>query len=350
MSSDTALTLRMAGTLALVLAVNLLCVLAFAFLLRPWLTPLTTGLTASLPPLAAWAAEWTLLVGPLLGLALWLQLRYARRELLAEVDATEATRETHPELVTRLTRLASQMDVRPPTAAVVDSPVPNSFTVGGPRDATVVVSTGLLDALSGDELDAVLAHELAHVGNNDAAVLTLASFLPALANGDYAVFDRLDARLGGASTLLFGVGLVVAYGLSLPHLPGTPFGVTSLVSFALTATLTVLLGGVALGLLSSPVVFLSRRLSRRRELVADRAGARATGNPAAMVSALRRLEGGDDRPTSDLRATETVRGLCFLPHGFDAENERDDEFRVSTRSHPSLAERIENLRSLTASV
>lgn len=348
MSEDTALTLRMLGTLTLVLGVNLLCVLAFAFLLRPWVTPLIGALTTSLSAPIATAIEWTLLVGPLLALALWLQLRYARRELLDEVDASDATRESHPEFVTRLTRLASQMGVRQPTAAVVDSPVPNSFTVGGPRDATVVVSTGLLDALTGDELDAVLAHELAHVQNRDAAVLTLASFLPAVSNGDYAVFERLDERLGGASTLLLGLGVVVGYGLSLPHLPGTPFSVTSLLSFGLTVALTVLLGGVALGLLASPVVFLSRRLSRRRELVADHAGAQATGNPAAMVSALQRLDGGDERPANDLRATETVRGLCFLPHGFDTE--ADDEFRVSARSHPSLEERIENLRPLTAAV
>ncbi|EJN60014.1 M48 family metalloprotease [Halogranum rubrum] len=348
MSKDTALTLRMLGTLTLVLGANLLCVLAFAFLLRPWVSPVTTALTTSLPGALATLTEWTLLVVPLLVAFLWLQLRYARSELLDDVDALDVTRETHPEFVTRLTRLSSQMDVSRPTPAVVDSSIPNSFTVGSPRRATVVVSTGLLDTLDGDELDAVLAHELAHVQNRDAAVMTLASFLPTLTNGDYDVFERLDERLGGASMLAFGAIAVVGYVLSLPHLPGTPLSVTSLVSFVLMLALTVLLGGVALGLLASPVVFLSRRLSRRRELVADYAGAQATGNPTAMVSALQRLEGTESTPTSDLRATETVRDLCFLPHGFEAGGET--EFRVSARSHPSTAERIENLRELTASV
>lgn len=348
MSKDTALTLRMLGTLTLVLGANLLCVLAFAYLLRPWVSPVTAALTAPLSGVLATLAEWTLLVVPLLALSLGAQLRYARRELLDEVDATEATRESHPELVTRLTRLSTQMGVGRPTAAVADSPVPNSFTVGSPRNATVVVSTGLLETLDGDELDAVLAHELAHVQNRDAVVMTLASFLPSLTNGDYAVFETLDERLGGATTAVLTVGAVVAYVVSLPHLPGAPLSFTSMVAFAMSLGLTILLGGVALGLLASPVVFLSRRLSRRRELVADAAGAQATGNPAAMVSALRRLDDDESTPTSDLRASETVQGLCFLPHGFETGGEK--AFRVSARSHPTTDERVENLRVVTTSV
>lgn len=351
MSRDSALTLRMAATLGVVVGIDLCCVLGVAALLRPWVAPLLDGVGDG--PAAA-VLQWSLLVVPALALFLWAQLRYARRELLAEVDATVVDADSHPELVGRVRRLATQMDAHTPSVALVDSPVANSFAVGGPRSGTVVVSTGLLAALDGDELDAVLAHELAHVQNHDAAVLTLASFLPALANGDYSL--RADLGVGdGAGYALGAIALLVLYGLSAPYLPEPVVGFGALVTFVGGLVVTVLLGAVALGLVATPVVFLSRSLSRRREFVADRAGARTVGSSAAMVAALRALD-ADAAQTRDLRATESVRGMCFLPHGFESLAERTaktadgERVTISARSHPSTVERIEQLRSVEQSL
>ncbi len=83
--------------------------------------------------------------------------------------------------------------------------------------------------------------------------------------------------------------------------------------------MTVLLGSVALGVFTAPVVVLGRSLSRAREFAADRSAAQLTGDPAALVGALETLDSGvDDRPGTDKRSAYAgVRGLCFLPYGFD---------------------------------
>jgi Zn-dependent protease with chaperone function len=78
------------------------------------------------------------------------------------------------DLQTRLTRLAKQVGVPAPDVVVADAPRPNSYAVGRRGHATVVVTRPLIDALDDGELDAVLAHELAHVANRDATVMTMA--------------------------------------------------------------------------------------------------------------------------------------------------------------------------------
>jgi heat shock protein HtpX len=130
---------------------------------------------------------------------------------------------------------------------------------------------------------------------------------------------------------------------------------TFLGGFVLIAGLTVVLGGVLLGLLTAPVVYLSRSLSRYREFAADRAAASMTGDPATLVDAIRELDGeAEGAPTADKRrAYEGVRGLCFLPYGFQEDSKanaaEDHRFYVEARSHPPTAARIERLKSVTSS-
>jgi len=98
---------------------------------------------------------------------------------------------------------------------------------------------------------------------------------------------------------------------------------------------------------------LSRRLSRYREFAADRGGAVLSGDPVALASALETLDDGrvgTDR--SPVATTQSVRGLCLLPHGFESAADDDDDaedgFYVRTRSHPPTEERVARLRELTA--
>jgi heat shock protein HtpX len=350
---DPALTARVAATLALVLVADATLVAVLASLLRPWFAPVLGG--------APGVVGWVALVVPATAVLAWAQFRYARRETLSAVDARPVTDEESPELAGRLRRLAQTADVRPPTPAIADTQVPNSLTVGGLGSATVVVSTGLLDRLDGDELDAVLAHELAHLQNRDAAVMTLATFLPALASDDYSVFDA-----GGpvARRVSLVVAAVLGYAATTTLVSAPAFSFESILAFGAFVAFTALFAGVALGLLALPVVVLGGQLSRLREFSADRAGALLSGDPASMASALEKLDASATRqPATDVR-TAGIRELCFLPHGLDAaagsekanggssdpgsENDPLAGLPLEVETHPPTEERIARLRELQA--
>ncbi|MFC5971036.1 M48 family metalloprotease [Halomarina salina] len=334
---DTALTKRMVATLGAVLVVDALAIAVLALLVRPWLAPVAgaagDALGVSAPPALAWLA----LGVPALAAFVWVQLRYTRRETLDAVDAEVVGPRERPDLHARVTRLAAQADVQVPTVAVADSETPNSFAVGSPRRSTVVVSTGLLDALDDAQLDAVLAHELAHVKNHDAAVMTLASFLPAVARGEYSLLDAITPRGVSQSVTFTAIAVLFGAGALAAAATGAPGG--SLVGAAVLTGFVVLFGGVMLGLAAAPVVYLSERLAHDREFAADRAGALAVGSPAALASALRTLDSADS-PAEDAR-TLTVDGLCLLPHGFGG---------VATATHPSTADRIDRLKALATAI
>jgi heat shock protein HtpX len=329
-------------TLGAVLAVNVAFVLLLALLARPWLD--AVGAATGVPTLA--------LVGLFavvaLGVVLWFEFRYTRREALAEAGAVVVEESDYPGLYDRLGRLARQADVARPELAVADSRVPNSFTVGGPDNAVVVVSEGLLATLPEDELDAVLAHELAHVKNRDAAVMTLASFLPALTS-DRSVFAAVGGD--GARVGAYLLGAALLYPLGVAAIPA-PFGsLEYTVVFLALLALTAVLGSVALGVLSAPVLVLARRLSRFREFAADRAGAKTVGDPAALAGALRRLDEDVDVPRQDHRSvtgTDGVRGFCFMPYGLDDEPAGEEEFSIEWRSHPPVDARLDRLGEVAA--
>jgi heat shock protein HtpX len=190
----------------------------------------------------------------------WGTERLARR--LADAHVVTADRDG--ELIGRVARLAALADLPVPRVAVSTSRRPGAFTAGRTnRSAVVVVSAGLLEALDGDELDAVLAHELAHIAHGDVAVMTLASSLSVAvewcgrgvretvgALGDLIPFDLADDLLGLAfAALVLAVAAICAVGATVARLP-------------------------------------IRALGRSRELAADRDAARLLGQPAQLAAAL----------------------------------------------------------------
>ena len=176
---------RVLAALGAVLAIDLLFVCFLALLLDP-LVATGVGGVARVVGVGEPTREvrWGLEVAVALVAFLAVQLAYVRRRTLAEASARTVDADERSELIARVERLSQVAGVRTPAVAVSSSSVPNSFTVGGVANATLVVSEGLLSTLPEDELDAVIAHELAHVANRDVRVMTLASLLPALANGD----------------------------------------------------------------------------------------------------------------------------------------------------------------------
>jgi heat shock protein HtpX len=201
-----------------------------------------------------------------------------------------------------------------PRVGVADMPVPNAFATGrSPERSVVCVTTGILGLLTADEMEAVLAHELSHVAHRDVTVMTIASTA-----GIVAGMLTRGAQYGA----LFGGGRRNNDNNGFP------------------AWIVVL--GVSL-LVYAVSFFLTRLLSRYRELCADRSGAFLTGKPSALASALTKISGEIARiPTKDLRATQSMNAFFIAPaiHGMT--------LSTLTSTHPSLEQRLEQLAKVSA--
>jgi heat shock protein HtpX len=216
-----------------------------------------------------------------LAVALGLHYRNAARSLLATTGAQLVEPGTEPALETMVQRLAALADVPVPQLALTETEAANAFALGFSQgNAVVVVTRGLRETLTGPELEAVVAHEIAHIANRDAAVLTAVAGPRIL--GQVLVGEAGD-RLGLVWLLIWPIGIPL-------YAVGT--------------------------LLTLPV-------SRYREFVADRGSALLTGAPERLMSALVKLSGqASEIPHEDLRAanafcivsTEAVRFSLFADH------------------------------------
>ncbi|MUV90400.1 M48 family metalloprotease [Halapricum sp. CBA1109] len=237
----------------------------------------------------------------------------------------------------RVKRLSAVAGRRPPLTEVLDSDEPNSFAVGAGKTARIYVTRGLLERLDGEELDAVLAHELAHLQNRDTTLLTAAQFVPATTGrwlGTYA-----DAAMLSESADVDGAAGGGARGIFFYLMPVIP-----VVAVARVVSLVSL-----------------RLLARSRERAADRAAARLCGSPTALATVLEAID-GTDRPHTDARFDAAhVRELCLLD-GDSGETIpstrgwvpvarrywRRFESWLAPAAHPETATRVERLRELTA--
>jgi heat shock protein HtpX len=197
-----------------------------------------------------------------------------------------------------LERLAALADVPVPRLAVVDTKTPNAFTVGiTPGRTVVAVTEGLSDALTDRELEAVLAHELTHIANRDASVMTFVSFPRTIAH----------TLIGDDS-----FGAVVLFLVSPLSLPLWALG-----------------------------TLLTMTISRYREYAADRGSALLTGAPEHLMSALRKLS--DQRiPSGDLRLQGAAEAFCIVPV-------RTPRFELFM-DHPPLEKRLSALEELARSL
>jgi heat shock protein HtpX len=209
--------------------------------------------------------------------------------------------ETERWLVDTVARHARRMEIGMPEVAVYDSPDMNAFATGATKNsALVAVSTGLLQQMRREEVDAVLGHEVAHIANGDMVTLTLIQgvlntfviFLSRVIGGiiDTALRGKSEERGGG-----------MAY-------------------FFIVMALQMILGLFA--------AIIVAWFSRRREFRADIGGASLAGTPA-MVNALRRLGQPQE---SDLPKSMAAFGI----HG--------GGFLSLLSSHPPIEERIRALQ------
>lgn len=230
---------------------------------------------------------------------------------LSMTGAREVSPDEAPELHGIVARVALMAGLPKPRVYIVNSPSPNAFATGrDPNHAAVAATTGILDILTRDELEGVLAHEMAHVRNRDTLTATVAAALAGaivyLAQlGQWAMFfgggyGRRDSRDGGAE----GLG----------------------------AILMIFLAPIA-------ATLIQLAISRSREFSADSTGAKITGDPMALADALEKLERGVAvRPMTGVPATAAP---LFIVNPLSP-----SVLSKLFSDHPPTAERVARLRRL----
>ncbi len=254
---------------------------------------------------------------PIIGIAglgiAWFQWYNSDTMALKAMRARVVTPEEAPELHGMIDRLCAMADMPKPRVAISYSDLPNAFATGrSPERAAVCVTTGILDRLTAEELEGVLAHELSHVAHRDVLVMTLAA-----SAGIVAGMLTNGARYGA----VFGGG-------RRDNNNGLPFWLIALVVSLVVYAVSF---------------FLTRLLSRYRELSADRAGAYLTQKPSALASALTKITGQMAAiPNRDLRASQSMNAFFIAPAVSGA------TLKTMTSTHPSLEQRIEQLAKVSA--
>ena len=247
-----------------------------------------------------------------IGIAFW-QWWSSDKVAMRAMRAREVSPEEAPELHGMIDRLCALADMPKPRVGVSDLPVANAFATGrSPDRAVVCVTTGILQKLDAEELEAVLAHELSHVAHRDVLVMTIASSA-GIAAGllmRFTQFGGMGRSRGSSNNSALPVALVVL-----------------LVSLFVYAVSFVML----------------RVLSRYRELCADRSGAYLTMKPAALASALQKISGESAAatPTKDLRTANSASALCIVPAFAGG-------LSGLMATHPPLQQRLEQLARIQA--
>ena len=259
----------------------------------------------------------TMVVVVLAGAMLFSQYFFSDKIAMFSMKAHEVTPAEEPQLHAIVDRLCLLANMPKPRVGVAEIDIPNAFATGrSPKAAVVCATRGIMNRLSDEELEAVLAHELSHVAHRDVAVMTIASGVGMLA-GLVSRMAMWGAMLGGG-------------GRGNNNNNGGD------------NTAAIELGIMLLSMVISVVAYLlTMALSRYRELSADRSGAILIGKPSVLASALVHITGDMGRiPRTDLRKAEGMNAFFFAPAlaGGTAAS------LFST--HPSLEKRLDQLNKL----
>lgn len=221
------------------------------------------------------------------------------------------SREEYPKLHEIVERLSTNNGLPKPKVAMVNSNVPNAFATGkSPKSSLVAVTTGLLDLLDDDELEAVIGHELTHVRSRDVLVLTLASVFSTVAwyLMQFGFFGGLQTRNRNSA----GSGVIVLLVAV----------VTWVVSF-----------------------LIIRAISRYREYSADRGGAIMTGKPDKLATALLKISGKIKViPPNELKNVQKLNAFFIIPalSGSSIAN--------LFSSHPPVEKRVQKLKEMKTGI
>jgi len=249
------------------------------------------------------------------GVMILAQWYFSDKIVLWSTGAKVVSREQFPELHDLVERIVARNNLPKPRIAVVNTQIPNAFATGKtPRSSIVAVTMGLMDQLDTEELEGVIAHELAHIKNRDALVLTLASLFSTIAwylmrfgmyGGMHGGYSGRSRNSGGSMALILIVAIITWFASFL----------------------------------------IIRAISRYREFVADRDSALMTGKPSKLASALLKISGTMKRmPTKDLREVEGMNAFFIIPAL------SGDAFASLFSTHPPVDKRVKKLMEMEAAM
>jgi heat shock protein HtpX len=237
------------------------------------------------------------------------QYFFSDKMVLWSTGARVIEDDEYPELHRMVEKLCTEAGLPKPKIAVMQSPMPNAFATGrNPSHAVVACTDSIMRLLTRDELEAVLAHELAHVKNRDILTMTLASFIAMIASMIMQSFF-FSALFGGNSREGNGASWIAIW-------------LVSIIVYAIS-TLLIL------------------ALSRYREFAADRGSAQITRNPRALISALSKISGRIDVLPPQVK--EPVAGANAF---FIIPASTGNFLREILSTHPPLDQRIANLEKI----
>ena len=209
--------------------------------------------------------------------------------------AVEVDAGSHPEFYMMVQRLAQRAQLPMPKVYIVDQPQPNAFATGrDPEHSAVAATTGLLNMLSYDEIEGVMAHELGHVKNRDTLIMTMV------------------ATIAGAVSMLANFGLFFRDNRGIA-------------------------GIMAVFIAPFAAMIVQMAISRTREFGADRAAAEISGKPLALASALHKISGQAQRIANPVaQRNPAAAQLYIVPSGV----------KQMFSTHPATEDRIAALQDM----
>jgi heat shock protein HtpX len=230
----------------------------------------------------------------------------ADKLVLSMHGAHEVDERTAPDLVRLVRELAQRAGLPMPRVYLMDNPQPNAFATGrDPQHAAVAATTGLLQMLSRDEIAGVIAHELAHVRNRDTLTMTITATIA----GAISMLAQFGLFFGGHRDDNHGAGLI-----------GT-------IAMAILAPIAAMLVQMA--------------ISRTREYAADELGARISGRPDALASALVKISGAAQQIENPTAERSPATAHLFIVNPLTG-HRMDNLFAT----HPSTENRIAALEQV----
>ncbi len=243
----------------------------------------------------------------------WGSYWYSDKIVLSISRARPVDRDIEPYLVNTIEGLAIAAGLPVPKAYVIDDPAPNAFATGrNPEHGAVAVTTGLVQMMSRQELEGVIAHELSHIKNYDTLVQTLA------------------AVLAGSVTLV-SEWMLRSFWWGGGRRRSSENGQFGAIMMVVAIVLALLAPVVA--------VLIQMAISRRREFLADASAALLTRYPPGLASALRKISADPHELRSANKATESLYIANPLKH-------RRRGMNALFNTHPPIEERVALLEAM----